>query len=407
MEGKCLSQYVKIPEKIKKSIIILTVIGTIVLISGIFASKQAWQQHDLNDQRPIVKTVQAKRQDMTVKINTNGTLRCTNQQNYYARTSSTVKEIRKSEGSKVTIGEVILLLDNTHALLELGNAENTLDLLQRDYLQAVSDKVFLIRKRDSARKDLKRIEQLYAMGAIPLKDLETAQLALANTENQINSIDLKAIEARINRGKLVVQAAREQLAATVITSPFDGTLLKVAVNRGEPIKKDKFLFSIGQTDNLETTVSLNESDAVKIKTGLTADLSVEAMNNKIYKGHVTYIAPQAETESTGQGMESKVKVIVKLDDKEVDLKPGFTVTASLISDERKNVITVPKEAILERNGKKTAFVYNKGKAQMREVQLGICNELFYEVMLGLNEGEKVIISPLDKVKDGLPVKLPD
>ena len=157
-----------------------------------------------------------------------------------------MKEIRKNEGSRVTIGEAILLLDNSIALRELGKAENTLALLENEYLQAVSNKVYLMNKRDEAREKLELLEQQYAKELVTFNDVEAARTVVVDLENQIKAINLNTLESEVNKGRLTVQEARENLANTVITSPFEGTVLRMAVNRGEPVNKDKFTFSMGK-----------------------------------------------------------------------------------------------------------------------------------------------------------------
>ncbi len=118
----------------------------------------------INRQLLVVQTTLVEKRELMSEIKTSGVLQCAQQQDFYARTSSAVKEIRKTEGAKVTLGEVILLLDNNNALRELGKAENALVILQNDYLQAVSDKVYLMNKRDEARKNQEWAEELFQAG---------------------------------------------------------------------------------------------------------------------------------------------------------------------------------------------------------------------------------------------------
>ena len=400
----------KVQEKFKtgkkKFIIVLiaVIVGLVMIFSGFFR----WQQQAAkNPSVPIVKVAKIIKQDLTVGLHTSGILQCAKQQDVLAKTTSLVKEIRKTEGAKVTMGEVILLLDNSQALVKLGEAENRLAVLQGDYLQAVSDKVFLMKKRDDLRKNVQRLEDLYSIGTVSLREVEVAKLEVANLENQIVSINLNTLESQVNKGRLAVQTARDQLAATVVTSPLEGTILKIAVKNGEAVRKDNILFRIGQTTSLEVVASLSEKDALKVQNGQEVEIQSEVYPEKVFKGRIAQVAPQAEVEQTAVGSENRLKVQIILEEKAEELKPGFSVNAHILLESKPAVLTVPLEAVTEVNGKSVVFVYEDGLAVLREVQKGLANEAFQEIVAGLEEEGEVIISSLEQLQDGSKVKVED
>jgi len=394
---------IKVQDGITKTNIKRVTSGVIVILL-IVICYQCWQIY-LDSMLPVVEIEKVKRQDVKMKISTTGNLMCSKQQDFYARTTSMVKEIRKNEGAEVTIGEVILLLDNSNALLELGKAENTLAVMQKDYLQAVSDKVLLMRRRDDARKNLERTEGLYNLGVAALTEVQDIKLRIADIENQILSINLSVLESQLTKGELDVQVAREQLAATVITSPFDGTVLKMSVKCGQPVGKGDFLFSVGKTNSLETIVSVNEYDALKIQDGQPVEIYSEAIEGEIYSGHVFHVAPQAEKEQTDKGSENKVKLKIALDDKAIALKPGYTINVDILLENKENILVIPQTAVVERDGRKVIFVYEDGFIHIREVQLSTIDEMFQEVTSNLKEGEMYVISPSDSMQDNVAVKI--
>ena len=159
-------------------------LGVTVIASIFIITYFSWS-FLINKNLPTVNVVPVEKQEFTAEINTSGILQCIKQQDFYAGTNSIVKEIRKNEGSRVTIGEAILLLDNSIALRELGKAENTLALLENEYLQAVSNKVYLMNKRDEAREKLELLEQQYAKELVTFNDVEAARTVVVDLENQI------------------------------------------------------------------------------------------------------------------------------------------------------------------------------------------------------------------------------
>jgi HlyD family secretion protein len=389
--------------QIKKSNKKVVVIGVIIIIFILIFSYIFWL-YLINKNLPVVQVAKVKKQELATEIKTSGILQCTKQQDFYARTTSTVKEIRKNEGSKVTLGEVILLLDNNNALRELGRAENALAILQNDYLQAVSNKVYLMNKRDEARKKQEWLEELCKLEEVSFKEVEEAKVEVADLENQIKIINLNTLESQVNEGRLAVQAAREELAETVVTSPFEGTILKMAVNPGEPVSQEKFLFSVGKTDFLEVVTFVNEYDVIKVKKGDPVEIYSEALEGKIYQGHVEQIAPLAEVQETSLGLESKVKLKIALEEKAEEFKPGFTVNVNIPLDKKPQALLVPSNAVLEEEGKSFVFVYENSLAKKREVQKGLSTELYQEITAGLQEGEIVIVSPLEELRDNMKVK---
>lgn len=378
-------------------------LGVTVIVGILMITYFSWSFLS-NKNLLTVNVALAEKQEFTAEINTSGILQCVKQQDFYAGTNSIVKEIRKNEGSGVTLGEAVLLLDNSIALRELGKAENTLALLENEYLQAVSNKVYLMNKRDEAREKLEGLEQQYAKELVTYNDVEAARAVVADLENQIKGINLNTLESEVNKGRLTVQETRENLANTVITSPFEGTVLRMAVNRGEPVNKDNFLFSIGKTDNLEVIAFVNEYDAIKVQEEQPVKIYSGALTDKTYEGYVAQIAPLAEVAQTSAGPESKVKLKVALEEITEELKPGYTVNVNILLDKKFVALVVPKEALVQQDGENVVFVYEDGVAKRCVVEKGLSSESLQEITSGLYEGQTVIINPQEALQHNMRVK---
>ncbi|MBZ4653179.1 MAG: family efflux transporter, subunit [Peptococcaceae bacterium] len=382
------------------------VAGIILFLILGLVSYKVWSGQS-NKSVIIVKTAQVKKQDLEANIYTTGTLQPAQQKEYYAKAATTVKEILKEPGTKVTQGEPIIILDDSQALLDLGQAESTLALQESEYRKGLSNKLFLEKKLEDAQKNLQRQEQLYELGAVALKEMEGYRLEVASLENQLAAIDLKALEAQVNKAKLALQGAREVAASTVITSPFDGTVLKIGVKENQPVTPGMFIASIGDVHTLEVNCSVNEYDALKLKIGQKAQISSEGLREKKFSGEITQVAPQAEVEQTPTGSENRVKVKLTLTEKVEELKPGYSVNVKILTDKKADALIVPIEALLQRDGKDVVFVYQDGLAVLREVKKGLSTELYQEITEGLAQGELVIITSQEKLKDNTRVKTND
>lgn len=392
-----------IMKKLSKKKVILGGIFLLVLVAALFLFTRPGQGND----GPTVKVSKVNKQPLDVSISTTGTLRSMNQQDFYAEDTMTVKEIVKDVGAQVSRGETILLLDSTEILTRLSDAEGTLAERKVDHQQAKSRKVYWEKKLLDLQKQLERTQALYDMGAVSLEQLENDELELAEAEKELAANDLTSLEVRIDKAQLEVENQREKLAKTVITSPLEGTVLKMDVKEGQPVAGGTFMASVGDIANLEAECFVNEYDAIQLQTGQPVEITNEGIDNAHYKGHVSQVAPLAEKEETSMGEENKVKIIIRLDEEVDQLKPGFSITAKILIDESPEALTVPMEAVVEREGKDVVFVYNNGIAEMREVQKGLANALYQEIKGDIEPGESVITSSLENVQDKMQVSKHD
>lgn len=97
-------------------------------------------------------------------------------------------------------------------------------------------------------------------------------------------------------------------------------------------------------------------------------------------------------------------MLISLNPGQGRLKPGYTVDINITTASKADGLVVPYEAVLESGKTQEIFVVEKGKARKRSVHTGISNELYLTVDKGLNKGDKVIVSPPEKLKDGSLVK---
>lgn len=392
--------------RIKRLPVKWKVVGAIILF---FIALGAYKVVDIRSNKDIVpvRTVKVKEQELTSNIYTTGTLAATGLKEYYAKGTTSVVEIKKKAGERVSTGEEVIILDNNQALLDLGQAQSSLALSEVQYRQAISDKFLWEQKLKEAQKNVERMTKLYELGGISLQELENARLETANAENQLSGVDLKSQEAQVKKSALAVNAAQEALAATVIKSPLDGIVLKLGVKESQPVTPGMFIASFGDVNKLEALCSINEYDALKVKEGQTAEIFSEGKRERKYKGRVTRIAPQAEMEQTSMGQENRVKLEISLDEEVEDLKPGYSVNVWILTDKRTKTLVVPIEAVVEKDDKNVVFVLKDGRAEMRVVEKGLSNELYQEITSGLAANETVIISSHEKLQDKTRVKAND
>jgi hypothetical protein len=155
------------------------------------------------------------------------------------------------------------------------------------------------------------------------------------------------------------------------------------------------VFQIPDLESMQVKVRIHESKVKKVKVGQKAEIRVEAFPGLVLHGTVEKVATLAETEGSyrGGGGVKEFETIVKINDVPSGggLKPGFTGEVKIEVNFLKDVLTVPIQAVAQRDGKHYAYVSTADGIERREVTVGENNEKFVELRGGLAEGETVCL----------------
>lgn len=191
---------------------------------------------------------------------------------------------------------------------------------------------------------------------------------------------------------------------------MEGVLLNLPVKAGQRVEPGALLASIGNLLDLQVETGINEVDASYLKAGDKVEISNNALIRTPFLGHIEYISPIAVIEKLSQGEQTQVKIRVAVDkvEESANLKPGFNVNLKVILHHKDEALLVPYEAVIKSNDQEMVFVVDKeGNVSERTIQTGLSNELFFEVLSGLEVGERVILSPGQQIKNGIKVKTND
>lgn len=230
-------------------------------------------------------------------------------------------------------------------------------------------------------------------------------LARINAElSRITPEDVAAAEAAVRAAEADYRKAREDLDNSAVTSPIEGTVIAVEAKAGDRVTPGFPLFVIGRTEQVLVKVKVDEVDIGKIALDQPVQISSSAYLGKTFSGTILRIAPRA----TRDGNINVFEVEVLVENPDGALKPGMSVDATIVADQKKDVLLVPAEAIVERDGNKYAFVDEGGTVRQRRVVTGLSNRTSVEILDGLVEGDRVIAGPADmlkSLKDGDRVKV--
>jgi multidrug efflux pump subunit AcrA (membrane-fusion protein) len=170
-----------------------------------------------------------------------------------------------------------------------------------------------------------------------------------------------------------------------VKSPINGIVIMYFAEIGDAISPARKILTVANMDDVKIVVHLSETDIGRVKKGLKARIFVDAYPDRVFKGIVTNVAPAANP------MTRKLKVEITVPNPGHLLKPGIFARADIVTKEHKNILIVPRLAVLEGEGGNVVFTVENGRAKMIKVVTGAEDEKNIEIKQGLSEGDEVII----------------
>ena len=326
--------------------------------------------------------------------------------------SSIIKEILKEVGSHVNAAEPIIILDPTPIQGEIENIQDQLEVkqnsLRKNKLNARSTKVDLdynVQVKNlriaSLKSELADQEQLLEVGGIsPAKFEKTRQeLELAEKDlimlKEKNFIRLQQLEAdeeglrlQIDMQEKVLAAKEEALSKMIIRAPSAGIILSIRGKVGEKVNSDRLLVEMSDLTNFKIKGQADDDFSEHIKTGTKVYVGID---NEILAGVVGTVNPVIR--------ERKIEFDVNLQESShFKLRPNLTVDLKIVRAQRDSVLRISNGPALGRGREHKLFVIESGQAVLREIRTGLKTEDYVEVVEGLKEGERVVLSDISSVK---------
>jgi HlyD family secretion protein len=422
-------------------------LGAIVLISVNQANKGV----------VTVQTAKVAKQDSLVsQVTASGEVKPTTYTNVTAQGFGRIIEILVKEGDHIQKGQKLLLQENVQANADvdaqsaaINSSEAGVQAAEASYRAAQADLVSQQANLDRAKLDWERGQGLFKGGLIPKQDFDQrkstydgAIAAVDSAKARVLSLNaqLDQTRAQVNQNRAVLVRTKDILQKTAYISPINGIVSYLPVRLGEYVvpgiqnSQGSFLMTLSDMSVVTAEVKVDETDIVTVKIGQDADVTIDAVPGKIFKGKVTEIGSQAvlrssglaTTQSTTSTQEAKdFKVVVTLDSPPENLRPGLSTTAKIKTAERKNVLAIPIQALAVRARKdleeaakhskgsggsvtlaappppdpgdpkkdeiQGVFVVNGKKAIFRPVETGISGVTDIEVTKGLQPGDEIVV----------------
>ena len=427
----------------------------IVLLAALVAANVLYRRTD--DVPVTVERIQKR--DLEAIVSASGKIQPALSVDISATTMGQVTRVAVREGERVTAGQFLLQIDPRTLATAVRRSEAAV-LTARSGLEAARVAVETAQANlDRARSDYQRQQDLW-------KDTLTTREALEQAENAVlvRETELKArqqeVETRqrqIDQENASLESNQYELTRVAHESPIDGLVTRRNIDEGETVvvgtmnNAGTVLLTIADMSVIQAEVEVDETDVPGVSIGQIAEVSIDAIPDRTFKGRVTEVGNspiQATGTQSGGTQATNFKVVVVLDEALPEgIRPGFTCTADITTAVRPQALAVPIQAVTVRNmvydeaghlvreseeeGSRRrrrpneavvldddlppghtrdetegVFVFQNGLAVFTPIEIGIAGERYFEVLSGLQEDDRVVTGPYNSVRqiaDGDPV----
>jgi HlyD family secretion protein len=414
-----------------------------------------------------VITGKVVRQDLSSVVSGTGQIKPKTYVNIGATAFGRITHLYVKEGDKVKAGQILATVENVQPEANVDAQKATIAAAKTDIASYIAAENTAKANLEKSKADLEqkkfdydRYVSLYNDKLVSKQDFDAKKsaydVAVATVAQNQAALAQAVAQTDSARGHLTTQIATlrsnvDSLNKTVSQAPFNGIVTNLPVREGETVvvgiqnAQGSTMMTLADMSVITAEVKVDETDIVNVQMGQPADVTVDALPGRVFKGHVTEVGDQALLRSTGVATSQSTsgteeakdfKVVVTLDKGDEDLRPGLSSTAKITTAHKENVLTIPIQALtlytppaVDAKGhvttvaassgpttpvkpKQGVFVLRKENGKLKAVFVpvttGITGATDIEVTSGLQAGDEIVTGTyriLRGLKDGTPVKI--
>ncbi|MBW4056195.1 MAG: macrolide transporter subunit MacA [Proteobacteria bacterium] len=337
-------------------------------------------------------TASASKMDLEESVLATGALQAFKTVAVGAQVSGQLKTLHVALGDKVKKGELLAEID---PVLQQNTLKDS--AAQVENLQAQKrSKQALLKEYALAYK---RQKLMVAGDAASRADLESAQALLESTRQDISSLD-----AQIKRAGIAVNTAQANLGYTRISAPMNGVVISIETEEGQTVVSTQSattILTLADLDTITVKAKISEADITRVKPGLTAYFTLLGDADTRYYSRLRAIEPgpaSTGTSSSSSTSNSTTTAIYYNGLFEVPnpghkLRVSMTAQVSIVLNEAKNALCIPASALgdKQKDGRYTVKIVRDNIPETRTIRIGINNNVYVQVIDGLQEGDKVVV----------------
>ena len=260
--------------------------------------------------------------------------------------------------------------------------------------------------------------RLYKLYALPKQTIQLLSVyresghELRRTEARARSMMAQALARRGNAEEEVIESGddvercKKQVAACTIRAPAPGLVVysssgdsyrreeRGPIQEGGKVYQRQKIISLPNTAEMIVEVRVHEASVDKVRAGQRATITAEPFPDKTFHGQVLSVAPLPDAQRSYLSPDIKVYTTkVNIGDSQASLRPGMSAKVEILVEQLDDVLMVPVQVVANRGGRKVCYIATDRGPEERQVQTGVFNDIFVEIVSGLQVGENVLLSP--------------
>ena len=454
--------------------ILIGIVLVLVAIGGTVASVRYSQSSQVT-----VQTAIASKGDLISLVTASGEIKPKTYTNLGANAQGRVMELMVKEGDHVRRGEVVARIESIQANADVVAQKATVASAEADSSATeaglkVQDDTIRTQQAtiDRTKADLalakinyERYDQLFKAGVAPKSDYDQRKSAYDSQVAGLREAELRLDQLKSQRAQSLAQITSAQrrvaqaqagltrvndiLEKHDVVTPLDGIVTTLPVQVGETVvpgiqnSAASSVMTVADMSVVTAEVNVDETDIVNLELDQKVEVTIDAIPNRTFAGHVTQIGNEAILRSTGQVASSSAtssteakdfKVVITLDDPPEEVRPGLSCTAKIVTATRKDVLNIPIQALTVRQqgelddvaaAKKKqkdsgqapldlaaekqrreeitgVFVITNQKAEFHKVETGITGSTDIEVLSGVQPGDQIVVGSYQAIRTMRP-----
>ena len=401
----------------KKTKIVLAVLGAVVLA---FVAMGFIRRKDKDVAR--VTTAKVEKIDLVAKVTANGKIQARRKVDLSALVMGQIVNLAVKEGDRVQKSQLLLQIDRAQLAAQTAGRASALAAMRSDLLAGRAT-------TEQARFDYERAKRNWEA-----KILSEAEYQKTKSAYDTAQANLSAIQQRLEESGANLAASRDSLSKTTVSAPIAGVITYLPVKEGEVTvigtmnNPGTQLLTVSDMSEVEAVMMVDETSVPEVKIGQKANLNIDAYPNRPFEGIVTEVgsSPIAKNDpdllSLTQGSEAiNFKVKIRVVNPPDTIRPGFSVTADILTGRKEGATAIPIQALVVRDVPKKdgkpvtsaatgrpqteegVYLVKDQKLAFEKVETGLAGELMIEVKKGPKVGAEIVTGPfkvLRQVKEG-------
>ena len=374
-----------------------------------------------------IRAAAVDHQNLVSSVPTNGKVEPIHPFSAHAAAPGVVAKIYVKVEQKVKAGDLLIKMDDSDAVARLATANAALrtaqanlhDLQQggsQDERIALSGDLSRAKiEQQEATRSLAALKQLQQKGAASASEVASAEQRLQSANTSLQNIQMRSTErysspdraraeAQLADAKAGVAAAQQGYADENIRSPLDGSVYSIPVSQYDFVQAGENLIDVADLTKVQIRAYFDEPEIGKLAVGQAVKIVWDAKPDKVWHGHVSRVPATV----ISYGTRSVGECIIAVDDANGDLLPNTNVTVTVTTQQRFNVLSIPREALHTEGARDFVYRVVHNKLVVTPIQVGVVNLTRVEILSGLTEKDTVALAATSSNRDlsnGLAVKV--